>query len=101
MKSAFTPVGTARFLLDSETNYYSTELAWHPGDLLVLYSDGITEAFNAASEMYGVERFKTLLSETQHLSAAEIKQAVLADLEAHQRGAAANDDITLIIAKFR
>ena len=101
LKSAFTPVGTARFLLDSETNYYSTELAWHPGDLLVLYSDGITEAFNAASEMYGVERFKTLLSETQHLSAAEIKQAVLADLEAHQRGAAANDDITLIIAKFR
>lgn len=101
LKSSFTPVGTSRFLLQSETTYYSTELAWHPGDLLVLYSDGITEAFNTASEMYGLERFKTLLAEKQHLSAAEIKEAVLADLEAHQRGAAANDDITLIIAKFR
>ncbi len=101
LKSAFTPLGTSKFLLQSETTYCSTELAWHPGDLLVLYSDGITEAFNTASEMYGLERFKTLLSEKRHLSAAEIKQEVLADLGAHQRGAAANDDITLIIAKFR
>lgn len=101
LKSSFTPLGTSRLLLQSAPNYCSAELTWHPGDLLVLYSDGITETFDPASEMYGLERFKNLLSEKRHLPPAEIKQAVLADLEAHQQGAAANDDITLIIAKFR
>ena len=101
LKSSFTPIGTSRLLLQTVPTYCSAELAWHPGDLLVLYSDGITETFDPASEMYGLERFKNLLSEKRHLPPAKIRQAVLADLEAHQQGAAANDDITLVIAKFR
>ncbi len=101
LKSSFTPVGISRFLSQPETNYSGKELAWYPGDLLVLYSDGITEAFNPASEMYGLDRFKAVLSEKRHLPPANIKQAVLADLGAHQQSAAANDDITLVIAKFR
>ncbi len=98
LKSSFMPVGIS--MTATATQYYSTEVAWHPGDVLVLYSDGITEAFNPASEMYGIERFKNLLSKKRHLSPAEIRQEILSDLQAHQQGESANDDITLVVAKF-
>ena len=98
LESSFMPVGFPKF--DETEQYYSTEVEWSPGDLLVLYSDGITEAFNPDAEMYGLERLKALISEKRHLSAAEIKEKILGDLQAHQQGESANDDITLVVAKF-
>ena len=98
LKSSFTPAGFPRF--DKPVQYYSTEIAWYPGDLLVIYSDGITEAFNPDAEMYGLDRFKALISEKCHLSPVEIKAEILSDLQAYQQGENANDDITLVVAKF-
>lgn len=101
LKSSFMPVGFPRFAeLAEHSQYYSTEVEWAPGDLLVLYSDGITEAFNPDAEMYGLERFKALISEKRHLPPTEIKAQILSDLQAHQQGENANDDITLVVAKF-
>ena len=98
LKSSFMPVGFPRF--DEPERYYSTEVEWHSGDLLVLYSDGITEAANPDAEMYGLERFKALISEKCHLSPTEIKAEILADLQAYQQDESTNDDITLVVAKF-
>ena len=98
LESAFLPVGIS--MSETPTQYYSTEIEWHPGDLLVLYSDGITEAFNPDAEMYGFERFKALISQKRHLSPEEIKTEILSDLQAHQQDESANDDITLVVAKF-
>ena len=98
LKSSFMPAGFPKF--DEPVQYYSTEIAWYPGDLLVIYSDGITEAFNPESEMYGLDRFKALISGKCHLSPGEIKAEILNDLQAYQQGENANDDITLVVAKF-
>ena len=98
LESSFMPVGFPKF--NEPAQYYSTEVEWHSGDLLVLYSDGITEAFNPDSEMYGLERFKALISEKRHLSPIEIKAEILSDLQAYQQDESANDDITLVVAKF-
>ena len=98
LKSSFMPVGFPKF--DESQQYYSTEVEWHSGDLLVLYSDGITEAFNPDAEMYGLERFKALISEKRHLSPMEIKAEILSDLQAYQQDENTNDDITLVVAKF-
>lgn len=98
LESSFLPIGIALF--EEPVQYYSTEMAWHPGDLLVLYSDGITEAFNPKLEMYGLERLKALISKKRHLSPEEIKTEILSDLRAHQQGESTNDDITLVVAKF-
>ena len=98
LKSSFMPVGFPKF--DESQEYYSTEVEWHSGDLLVLYSDGITEAFNPDAEMYGLERFKALISEKRHLSPPEIKAEILSDLQAYQQNESTNDDITLVVAKF-
>lgn len=98
LKSSFMPVGFPKF--DESKQYYSTEVEWHSGDLLVLYSDGITEAFNPDAEMYGLERFKALISEKRHLSPMEIKAEILSDLQAYQQDESTNDDLTLVVAKF-
>lgn len=98
LKSSFMPVGFPRF--DESQQYYSTEVEWHSGDLLVLYSDGITEAFNPDAEMYGLERFKALISEKRYLSPMEIKAEILSDLQAYQQNESTNDDLTLVVAKF-
>ena len=98
LESAFLPIGISFFPGPSE--YHSIEVAWQPGDLLVLYSDGITEAFNPSSEMYGLERLKSLISKKRHLSPEQIKDEILADLRVHQQGKHTNDDITLVVAKF-
>lgn len=98
LESSFMPVGIS--MSATATQYHSTEVKWYPGDVLVLYSDGITEAFNPTFEMYGLDRFKNLLSEKRHLAPADIRQEILSDLQTHQQGESANDDITLVVAKF-
>ena len=98
LKSSFMPVGFPKF--DESQQYYSTEVEWRSGDLLVLYSDGITEAFNPDAEMYGLERFKALISEKRYLSPIEIKAEILSDLQAYQQDESTNDDLTLVVAKF-
>ena len=98
LESSFLPIGIS--IVQPPVQYHSTEMAWHPGDLLVLYSDGITEAFNPNAEMYGLERLQALISKKRHLSPEEIKTEILSDLQAHQQGESTNDDITLIVAKF-
>lgn len=101
LESQFTPIGIALPDQSEVTHYHSTETTWEPGDLLVLYSDGITEALNEDSEMYGIERFKSLLSENRDLSPIEIRTAILSDLEAYQQNESHHDDITLVVAKFQ
>ena len=101
LESQFTPVGIALPDQSVVTRYDSTETTWEPEDLLVLYSDGITEALNADAEMYGIERFKNLLSENRDLSPVEIRTAILSDLEAYQQDESHHDDITLVVAKFQ
>ena len=100
LEPQFTPVGIALPDQDMVTHYHSTETRWESGDLLVLYSDGITEAFNADAEMYGIERFKDLLVENRALSPAEIRTEILSDLDAYQQDESHHDDITLVVTRF-
>jgi sigma-B regulation protein RsbU (phosphoserine phosphatase) len=69
------------------------------GDLLVVYTDGITEAMNADGEEYGERRLETLLQSVAHLSVAEVRDAVFNDVESFIGEAPQTDDITLVVAK--
>lgn len=71
-----------------------------PGDGLVLYTDGITEAQNAANSFYGLDRLCAVISATWREASAEIvKEAILNDLCAFVGGAQVYDDITLVVLK--
>ena len=72
-----------------------------PGDGVVLYSDGITEAQNEAGEFYGLERLCEVVSAHWDKAAAEIRAAVMADVTAFIEGQKRYDDVTLLVVKQR
>jgi sigma-B regulation protein RsbU (phosphoserine phosphatase) len=70
-----------------------------PGDVLVIYSDGVTEAANATSEEFGVERLVSTVWAHRDHSAAEIVDAVNRALAEYTGAAPQSDDITMIVAR--
>src|ERR1039458_4812231 len=70
-----------------------------PGDILALYSDGVTEANNTAEEEFGEERLIEALRRHRAEPAETIVQAVRTALADFPAGAPQADDITLVIAK--
>jgi sigma-B regulation protein RsbU (phosphoserine phosphatase) len=69
------------------------------GDMLVLYSDGVTEANNPAFDQFDEERFIEVLKTNRHQPAATIVEAVTRALTEFSAGAPQADDITLVVAK--
>jgi phosphoserine phosphatase RsbU/P len=68
-------------------------------DALVVYSDGITEAMNAADDFYGDDRLRAALATARSKSAADAGAAVLASVDTFVGTAAVHDDMSLIILK--
>jgi sigma-B regulation protein RsbU (phosphoserine phosphatase) len=69
------------------------------GDMLVLYSDGVTEATNQEFDEFGEERFIEVLRRHRDAPAAAIVEAVTKALAEFAAGAPQADDITLVVAK--
>jgi sigma-B regulation protein RsbU (phosphoserine phosphatase) len=72
-----------------------------PGDGIVLYSDGFTEAQNEAGGFYGLERLCQVVSEHWAGSAEEVKDAVVRDAREFIGGQTVYDDLTLLVVKQR
>jgi len=92
------PTGTVVGIF-TETAYGHRTLGLKPGDLLILYSDGITEAMNEAAEFFEEDRLVKLLPSLAGLTAADARDRILAEVEAFIGPAPQADDITLIIAR--
>lgn len=69
------------------------------GDLLVFYTDGVTEARSANNEFFGEERLQAIVLENRAASPDQIAQAILQSLHGFVGDAAQSDDITLVIIK--
>jgi serine phosphatase RsbU (regulator of sigma subunit) len=70
-----------------------------PGDLLVVYSDGVTEAANTGDEEFGEERLIEVLKRRRTESSDAIVSAVMESVNRFTSGAPQADDITLVVAK--
>lgn len=82
--------------------YRKNELTLYQGDTLFLYTDGVTEATNAKTELYGAGRLKAFLNGTAYGDTAQsICSAVQADLNDFVAEAPQFDDITMLCLKFR
>ena len=75
------------------------QIELNPGDLVVLYTDGITEAMNDKRELYGLQRLCNAVVKHHHLSADEVKTSVIADLRRYIGNQTIFDDITLLVIK--
>jgi len=69
------------------------------GDLLFVFSDGVTEATREDETLYGEERMETLVVENRKKNAEEIVRLLLADIKKFVEGAPSSDDITMLALK--
>jgi phosphoserine phosphatase RsbU/P len=70
-----------------------------PGTLLVLYSDGITEARDGSGSFYGMDRLVSLVSDERQRSPEDLVDRILEDVRAFSGDAVADDDQTLVVMK--
>ena len=71
------------------------------GDTLLLYTDGMTDCRDPKGESYGLERIKTTLSELSKLSAQQMCNVLLENLQTYQDGSKQDDDVTLVAVKAK
>ena len=79
--------------------YNQQQARLEPGDLLVIYSDGVTEATNTSDEEFGEERLTGVLKAHRNAPASAIVSAIRESLNQFTRGAPQADDITLVVAR--
>lgn len=80
--------------------YEVNHLTLRPGDLLVMYTDGVTEARNEAKEFYTLQRLKDFLSALEIKGAVDVVDAVRTEVDEFVGGAVQADDITIMALKF-
>jgi sigma-B regulation protein RsbU (phosphoserine phosphatase) len=90
------PGATEKFaeLLEEE------QVTLHKGDVLVLYTDGITEAMDSGQDLFGDERLGRLITEHGHLDTSDLRERILREIEAFVGGADQHDDMTMILIKI-
>jgi sigma-B regulation protein RsbU (phosphoserine phosphatase) len=81
--------------------YQQGSISLQPGDVLVGFTDGISEAMNGADEEWGEEALLKSIRACQQLPAEEMIPAILRDADAFVNGAPQHDDMTLVIVKLR
>jgi len=77
--------------------YQSVPVQMNSGDVLVVYSDGITEAENPHDEMFGEERFKEIICEYASAGCAQLEDQILESIREFTEGMAQTDDMTCVI----
>ncbi|MFQ5595633.1 MAG: PP2C family protein-serine/threonine phosphatase, partial [Anaerolineae bacterium] len=92
------PTGPAIGLVE-DFEYREEAISLQPGDLLVLYTDGVTEAVNANNEEYGPERLAALVRRARTRAASEVIQAVRRELEEFSDGRQLADDTTIVVCR--
>jgi phosphoserine phosphatase RsbU/P len=90
------PVG-----LVPEAEYCSACVKLEPGDTLVLFSDGVTEAMDPQEELFGVPRLKQFLIGRNETPLDELQKLLLEAVENFARGASQADDLTLLLVRYR
>jgi sigma-B regulation protein RsbU (phosphoserine phosphatase) len=85
------PSPSAKYSIDS--------IKFEPGDVLLIYSDGVTDAANTKFENYGEERLSKVFLESKHLSPKEITYSIMDDVIHFSKNGEYSDDKTIVVIK--
>jgi sigma-B regulation protein RsbU (phosphoserine phosphatase) len=85
------PLGTFE-----EIDYTPRSIALAPGDLLLLYTDGVTEAESTRSDQFGTQRLEQAILEVRGRPARAVVEHIIARVETFAKGAPQADDITCV-----
>lgn len=81
--------------------YEQEAIQLNNGDLLVAYTDGVTEAFNPDGEEFGEHRLRQIITETAHQSAQELSDTIVERVRLWRGDAPQHDDLTLVVMKVK
>lgn len=95
VESSF-PLGIVR-----EDSFSQVELALQPGDTIVMYSDGLTDAQNFENELYGEDRIVAVLDRVGGRPLEDILEALRDDAFRHMNGRDLFDDMTLVAVRYQ
>lgn len=84
-----------------DATYDEWSVKLNTGDILLFYSDGITEASNREGKFFGGDRLKSLLAANTHLSSADLADRILEEVQEYTQGGAITDDRTLVVMKVK
>ena len=96
------PPGAALGLLEVERFQElleELEFSLGPNDVLILYTDGITEAQNQHKEDFGEERLQNVVRKNASLSARELYDTIISEVTTYSAGMPQSDDITLVVVR--
>lgn len=85
------------FGLLTDPHFGHEEISFRTGDLLVLYSDGISEGVNAYGEEYGEDRLFAILNRHRGATAEDVRAEILRDYRTFVGSTEAGDDVTLLV----
>lgn len=94
------PTGAAIGLME-QFDLQSRNVQLESNDILLLYTDGVTEAFNPQSQQYGQERLAEVIKQNEQLSAEGLIGKILDALNSFIERQPLGDDITLVVSKVR
>ena len=85
--------------IDEATRYHQRTMRLQAGDLVLLYTDGVTDALDAQGQEFGLERLRRIMLDHRNASAAELAATLDGDVTEFSGAAARFDDITVVVAK--
>jgi sigma-B regulation protein RsbU (phosphoserine phosphatase) len=85
--------------IDDHANFEKNSLFLFPGDFIFFYTDGVTDASNQKSEMFGYEKLESTLLKYNHLSAVNLLDSIEEDIQIFIGDAQPADDITMMFVK--
>ncbi len=96
----FPPSENMSLGISEEEKFVSNTVVLQPGDLILLYTDGVTEAMDAGGNEFGGERLLEVVGGTSRSDASGLLESVLAAVRKHAGDAVQSDDITMLCLKF-
>ncbi|WP_321477822.1 PP2C family protein-serine/threonine phosphatase [uncultured Paludibaculum sp.] len=82
-----------------ERNLEVQDVELQPGDVIVLYSDGLTECMNSVQEQFGEERLVDVVQRTAHLNARGVEAAIMEAARDFRGEADPHDDLTVVVLR--
>ncbi len=96
-------LGSANFPVGmfSEAEYQSARVTLEPGEYLVIYTDGVSEAANPRNELFEEGRLRRILEDFQGNNVEELGDAIREGMRVFTEGAAQSDDITILVVQYK
>jgi sigma-B regulation protein RsbU (phosphoserine phosphatase) len=85
----------------SEAEYQSARAQFEPGDFLVIYTDGVSEATNTRNELFEEFRLRKIVEEFTGENVTQLGDAIREGMRAFTEGAAQSDDITMLVIQYK